>query len=144
VIRIKGWQPILNVQVLSNKIWDKYFLSSTSISIYMWMINEVQLLCSDTGINPSPISEGVMEIQISIHLVRENLTTRCTHGLSDPTYDYLSLSLLEIKIAPLHSGWNLSSTVIARSCCRPWLPHSPSYIHLRVVVMVQPRSYRSY
>jgi hypothetical protein len=144
VIRIIGLQPILSMQVLSNNIWYKYFLSSTSISIYMWIINEVQLVRSDKGIKPSPIFEDIIEIQISIHLARENLTTWRTLGLLDPMYEYLSLSPFEVEIAPPHPGWNLGSTVIAWLCCHPGLPHSPSDIHLRVVVTVRPRSYRSY
>jgi hypothetical protein len=56
------------------------------------------------GSNSSLISDSVTEIRINIHLVRENLTTRHTHGLSDLTYGYLSLSPSEVKIGPLHSG----------------------------------------
>jgi hypothetical protein len=67
-------------------------------------MNEVQLLHSDTGVKPSPISEGVMEIRISIHLARKNMTTRRTHGLSDFTYSYLSLSPYEVEIGALHLG----------------------------------------
>jgi hypothetical protein len=87
----------------------------------MWIINEVQLLHFDTGIKPSPISEGVMEIWISIHLVRENLTTRRTHGVWDLTYGYILLSFSEVKITPLHSGWNLSSTVITQLLSLSWV-----------------------
>jgi hypothetical protein len=144
VLNIKGLQPILSMQVLSNNIWYKYLSSSTSISIYMWIIDEVQLLCSDTGINPSPISEGIVEKWISIHLARENLTTRRTHGLSDLTYGYLLLSPSEVEIGSLHLGWNLGSTVITQSRCHPELPHSPSNNHHRVAVMVWPSSYISY
>jgi hypothetical protein len=106
----------------------------------MWIINEVQLLRSDTVIKASLIIESVTEIQIVYNLARENLTTRRTHYLSDLTYNYLSLSPSKVEITPLHLG----STVIARPGRRPRLPHSPSNIHQRVAVTVWPSSYRSY
>jgi hypothetical protein len=37
----------------------------------MRIINDVHLLCLDTGIKLSPISDGVVEIQISIHHAME-------------------------------------------------------------------------
>jgi hypothetical protein len=67
-------------------------------------ISEMTLLWNDSNEQVSPISEGFAEIRINLHLARENLTTRHTHGLSDLTYSYLLLSPSEIKIAPLHSG----------------------------------------
>jgi hypothetical protein len=51
---------------------------------------EFVLLRLDTAINPSLISEGVTEIQVNIHLARENLATRHTQGLLDPTCGHSS------------------------------------------------------
>jgi hypothetical protein len=46
----------------------------------------VTLLHLDAATNPSLKFESVVETRINIHLAGENLTTRHTHGLSDPTY----------------------------------------------------------
>jgi hypothetical protein len=90
------------------------------------------------GGQSSLIFEGVMEIWINMHLARGNLTTRRTHYPQDLTFDYLSLSPSEVKIAPLHLGWNIGSTVCAWPWHHPRLPHSSSDNHHRVGVMVWP------
>jgi hypothetical protein len=77
-------------------------------------IGKFALIRNDSGEQVSPISEGFMEIWIIYTLQENNLTTQRMHGLSNFTYGYLSLSLFEVKIATLHSGWNIGSTVIPR------------------------------
>jgi hypothetical protein len=74
----------------------------------------------------------------------KNMITQRMHGLSDLTYGYIMLCQSEVKIAPLHLGRNLGSTVIDWHSHHPRLPHSPFNIHHRVAVMVQPSSYISY
>jgi hypothetical protein len=63
---------------------------------------EFAILRNDCKEQVSPISVGVVEIRINLHLARENLTTRRTHGLYDLMYGYLSLCPSEVKIAPPH------------------------------------------
>jgi hypothetical protein len=57
----------------------------------MWIINEVQLLRFDTRIKPSPISEGVTEIRISIHLAREK-PNNTTYARSLGPYVWLTFA----------------------------------------------------
>jgi hypothetical protein len=86
------------------------------------------------GGKSSLISESVTEIRINRHLARRNLTTRRMHCLHYLMYGYLLLSSSEVENAPLRLGWNIGSTVCARPCHRPGLPHSPSNNHNRVAV----------
>jgi phage portal protein BeeE len=52
----------------------------------------------------SLISESVAEIQINIHLARENLRTQRIHGLKDLTYDNPSQSPSNVEFTLLHWG----------------------------------------
>jgi hypothetical protein len=56
------------------------------------------------GGKSSLMSESAVEIQINIHLARENLTTRRMHSLLDLTYGNPSQILYEVEFAPLHPG----------------------------------------
>jgi hypothetical protein len=46
---------------------------------------EVELLWNDSKKQDSLIYESVMAIRTNLQIVRENLTTRHTHGHEDPT-----------------------------------------------------------
>jgi hypothetical protein len=144
VIRIICLQLMLSMHVLSNNIWYKGFSSSTSISIYMWIINEIQLLLFDVGIKPSPMSEGVMEIQIVYNLAREK-PDNAAYTLSPGPYVWLPFAK-PIWVQNCSSTFKMISWFhsVCRPCCRPGLPHSPSNNHHRVVVMVWLSSYKSY
>jgi hypothetical protein len=78
VITIIGLQLVLNMQGNQTTFGIKHLLDYKVVNIILIdkiNITEVELLSLNTAIKPSLVSKSVVEIQIIIHLARENLTT---------------------------------------------------------------------
>jgi hypothetical protein len=84
VITIIGLQLVLNIQGNQTTFGINHLLDYKVVNIILIdkiNITEVELLSLNTAIKPSLVSKSVVEIQIIIHLARENLTTQRTHDL---------------------------------------------------------------
>jgi hypothetical protein len=94
--------------------------------MYMWIIDEVQLLRSDTGIKPSPITESVTEIQTIYTLQGKTwqdgiCTVPRTLGIA--TFRYVpprSKSLLYTRDKILVPQWLPGPAVILDYFILPW------------------------